>query len=121
MKTVETVREDFDKVTKTETERGTLMNAMLSSNLGRDGDSTGCAMIETVRKNFGKFTKKEIENATLARKIQGRIGEPPDGRFKQILIVCEGAFKHCPVTSKDVDNAHANFGPNLNRLKRGGD
>ena len=100
MKTVETVREDFDKVTTIEKGRGMFMNALLSSTFGQDGDSMGCAMIETVRKNFGKFTKKEIENATLARKTQGRIDDPPDGRFKQILILGEGALKNCPVHQK---------------------
>ena len=44
----------------------------------------GWAMIETMRRNYEKFTQKEIEKATLARKVQARIGNPPDERFRQI-------------------------------------
>ena len=79
--------------------------------------SRGWALIETVRNNYDKFTQKEIEKATLARKVQARIGNPPDGRYKQIVSAGDRALKHCPVSVKDIANAHVIFGPNLNRLK----
>ena len=107
---IETVCENFDKFTKKEIKRATLVNNLLSS-------SNGWAMIETVRENFNKFTKKEIERATLARKIQAQNGDLPDARFKKILMLGERDLTNCLVTAKDIDNACALYGPNISRLK----
>ena len=63
-------------------------------------------LIETVRRNYDKFTQKDIKKATLARKVQARIGNPPDERYKQIVSAGDRALKHCPVTVKDIANAH---------------
>ena len=49
----------------------------------------GLVMIETVEKNYEGFTNKEIEKAILARKVQNRIGHPPEGRFKEIVSLGE--------------------------------
>ena len=49
----------------------------------------GLVMIETVEKNFEGFTKREIEKVILARKVQSRIGHPPNRRLKEIVSLLE--------------------------------
>ena len=45
----------------------------------------GLVLIKTVRKNMGGFTREEIEGAKLSRQTQGRVGNPPDAVFKQLI------------------------------------
>ena len=79
----------------------------------------GFALIETVRKNFEGFTKRQIKKAILAREAQAMTGHYPDEKFKQ--MVSSKSVKNCPVNANDVTNARTIFGPNLDRLGRGGD
>ena len=77
----------------------------------------GLVMIETAEKNFEGFTKREIEKAILARKVQSRIGHPPDGRFKEIVSLSENGLKNCPIDVSNIDVSNAIFGPNRAGLK----
>ena len=76
---------------------------------------TGVVMIETVRENYCNNTEDDTTKANMVRKTQGRIGNPPDERYKE--IVSGRSLKHCPVTVEDIANAHAIFSPNRSRLK----
>ena len=65
-------------------------------------------LIETVRKNMGVFTHKEIEGSKLYRQTQGRVGNPPDREFKQLIGT--NALKNNPVIIENVSDAFAIFG-----------
>ena len=75
----------------------------------------GLVLIDTVRKNMGVFTHEEIEGAKLSRQTQGRVGNPPDRAFKQLIGTND--LKHNPVTIEKISDAFANFGSNVNILK----
>ena len=45
---------------------------------------------------MGGFTREEIEGAKLSRQTQGRVGNPPDAVFKQLIGTKE--LKNNPVT-----------------------
>ena len=75
----------------------------------------GLVMIKTARKNFAGFTEKKISKARLSRLAQGKVGHPPDGRFK--TFISEKVLKTFPVEVADVTNAHTIHGPNLNQLQ----
>ena len=57
----------------------------------------GLVLIETVCKNMGGFTHEEIEGAKLSRQTQGRVGNPPDAVFKQLIGTKELEKKLCLV------------------------
>ena len=67
------------------------------------------------KKNTGGFTHEEIEGAKLSRQTQGRVGNPPDRVFKQLIGTKD--LKNNPVTIENVADAFAIFGSNVNRLK----
>ena len=75
----------------------------------------GLVLIETVRKNMGVFTHEEIEGAKLSRQTQGRVGNPPNRVFNQLM--CTNDLKNNPVTIENVSDAFAIFGSNVNILK----
>ena len=45
----------------------------------------GLVLIENVRKNMWGFTHEKIEGDKLSRQTQGRVGNPPDRVFKQLI------------------------------------
>ena len=75
----------------------------------------GLVLIETVRKSMGGFTHDEIEGAKLSRQTQGRVGNPPERVFKQLIGTND--LKKNPVPIENVSDAFAIFGSNVNRLK----
>ena len=75
----------------------------------------GLVLIETVRNNIGGFTHEEIEGDKLSRQMQGRVGNPPDRVFKQLIGTED--LKNNPVNIENVADAFAIFGSNVNRLK----
>ena len=75
----------------------------------------GLVLIETVRKNMGGFTHEEIEAAKLSRQTHGRVGNPPERVFKQLIGTND--LKNNPITIENVADAFAIFGSNVNRLK----
>ena len=64
---------------------------------------------------MGEFTREEIEGAKLSRQAQGRVGNPPDVVFKQLIGTKD--LKNNPVSHETVSHAKAIFGPNIGRLK----
>ena len=64
---------------------------------------------------MGGFAREEIEGAKLSGQTQGRVGNPPDAVFKQIIGTKE--LKNNPVTLENVAHRTAIFGENVNRLK----
>lgn len=81
----------------------------------RKHKKTGVTIIKTVRENYKNYTEGKITKATMARKIQARIGNPLDDRYKE--IVSARSLRNCPLTVNDIANAHAIFGPDRVRLK----
>ena len=57
----------------------------------------GRVRIKKIRKNMARFTEKEIRKAKLCRKMQGQVGHPPGGVFKQ--MIGEKALKITPLNS----------------------
>ena len=72
-------------------------------------------LIETVCKNMAGFTPQEIEKAKMSRQMQGQVGHPPDGVFKQ--MIGEKELQNNPVSLDGVANAQSIFCANVNRLK----
>ena len=72
-------------------------------------------LIETVQKNMGEFTHEEIEGDKLSMKTQGRVGNPPERVFKQLIGTKD--LKNNPVTIENAADAFAIFVSNFNRLK----
>ena len=64
-------------------------------------------LIDTL-KNMGGFTHEEIEGAKLSRQTQGRVGNPPDRLFKQLIGMND--LKNNPVIIENVSGAFAIFG-----------
>ena len=66
-------------------------------------------MVTTVAGNKSKYSTFDYSQATLARSLQKRIGRPAINDF--IRYVQEKQIPDCPVTTQDVKNAQAIFGP----------
>ncbi len=73
------------------------------------------AMVNTVRGNFEGYTKHDIKKAQEARCLQGIIRNPTEREFKG--MVHEKLIAKCPVTVRDIQNAHQIFDPNLANLR----
>jgi hypothetical protein len=72
-------------------------------------------MVNTARGNFEAYTKHDIKKAQEARHLQGMIGNPTERKFER--MVCEKLIANCPVTVRDIQNAHRIFGPDLANLR----
>ncbi len=68
-------------------------------------------MVNTMRGNFEGYTKHDIKKAQEARRLQGMIGNPTECKYEG--MVREKLIANCPVTVRDIQNAHQIFGPNL--------
>ena len=66
--------------------------------------------IHTVHKNYEGFTKRYVERDVLSREAAGLIGHPSERDIKYLVSI---NLTDCPVTIKDVNNAHKIFGPIL--------
>ena len=71
----------------------------LTADVLRDYEQ-GLALVETVRKNMGGFAREEVEGAKLSRQTQGRVGNPPDAVFKQLIGTKD--LKNNPVSLKCI-------------------
>jgi hypothetical protein len=76
----------------------------------RDEDE-GISLVETVRGNYEGYTKREVLKAKEARRAQTMMGNPSEGDYKG--MVSHNLIPNCPVTSSDITNAKAIFGPDL--------
>ncbi len=77
--------------------------------LEREADEA--ALVQTVRGNYGGFTKREVLKAKEARRGQAMLGNPREANYKG--MVSNNLITNCPVSSLDVTNASAIFGPDL--------
>jgi hypothetical protein len=73
--------------------------------------SIGVVHVQTVRGNYEGHTKKDVMQAKEARRAQAMIGNPREKDFKG--MVSGNMIKNCPVTTTDITNALAIFGPDL--------
>jgi hypothetical protein len=72
-------------------------------------------MANTVRGNFEGYTKHDIKKVQEARRLQGMIGNPTEREFEG--MVREKLIANCPVTVRNIQNAHQFFGLNLANLR----
>jgi hypothetical protein len=72
--------------------------------------SDGLAMIETVRGNYEGFTREQVVGATEARKALALMAHPTSDRLNHVVSFTN-AIKNCPISSSDLANANALFGP----------
>ncbi len=97
---------------------GDLVRHMLV-NIETDDKTTssdeGFVMVNTVRGNFEGYNKHDVKKVQEARRLQGMIGNPTEWDFEG--MVHEKLIAHCPVTVRDIQNAHQIFGPNLANLR----
>ncbi len=74
-------------------------------------EEAGSMLVQTVHQNYKGYTKSEVLQAKEARRTMGMIGNPSQRDFKN--MVRGNLINNCPVTSDDVTNACAIFGPDL--------
>jgi hypothetical protein len=75
----------------------------------------GFINVQTVRENYEGYTKREILKAKEARWAQGLIGNPSKSNFRG--MVRGNMIQNCPITSDDVTNVRAIFGPDLASIR----
>ena len=68
-------------------------------------------LVQTVQGNYEGYTKREVLKAKEARRAQAMMGNPSKKDCKG--MVSNNLIANCPVTSSDVSNACAMFGPDL--------
>jgi hypothetical protein len=78
--------------------------------------SKGVAMIETVRGNYEGFTREQVIGATEARKALAMMAHPTAEKLRQ-MVSFTNAVANCPVSSADLTNANALFGPDRGGIR----
>ncbi len=71
--------------------------------------------VNTVCDNYEGFTKHQIKNATRARRLMSMVPTPSPHDFQG--MVRHNLLKDCPITPKEVNNAHTIFGPDLATIR----
>ncbi len=79
------------------------------------GELIKTALVQTVRGNYEGYTKKEILKANEARRAQGMIGNPSEKDYKG--IVSGNLITNCSITTTNISNARAMFGPDLATIR----
>ena len=74
-------------------------------------EDEGVSLVQTVRGNYEGYTKQEVLKAKEARRTEAMMGNPSEGDYKG--MVSHNLIPNCPVTSSDITNAKAIFGPDL--------
>jgi hypothetical protein len=69
------------------------------------------ALVQTVRGNYEGYMKGEVLKAKEARRAQAMMGNPSEKDYK--TMVSNNLIPECPITSTDITNARAIFGPDL--------
>jgi hypothetical protein len=64
-----------------------------------------------VRGNYEGYTKGKVLKAKEARRAQAMMGNPSKKDYKTMVI--NNLIWECPITSMDITNARAIFGPDL--------
>jgi hypothetical protein len=75
----------------------------------------GTMLVQTVHQNYKGYTKRKVLQAKEARRAMGMIENPSKRDFKN--MVRGNLINKCPVTSDDITNACAIFGPDLANLR----
>ncbi len=71
--------------------------------------------IQIVYKNYKGYTKRKVLKTKEARQAQGLIGSLSKSDYKG--MVRGNIIKNCPLTSKDIANKCAIFGPDLASIR----
>jgi hypothetical protein len=71
----------------------------------------GVSLVQTVRGNYEGYTQREILKAKEVHRAQAMMGNPSERDYKG--MVSNNVVPNCPVTSADISNARAIFGPDL--------
>ncbi len=69
------------------------------------------ALVQMVRGNYEGYTKGKVLKAKEARRAQAMMGNPSKKDYK--TMVSNNLIWECPITSMDITNARAIFGPDL--------
>ena len=75
------------------------------------GAEMGLSLVQTVHGKYEGYTQREILKAKEARRAQAMMGNPSKRDYKG--MVSNNIIPNCPVTSADISNARAIFGPDL--------
>ncbi len=73
------------------------------------------SMVQTIRGNYKGYTKQEVLKAKETRRAQAMMGDPSEADYKG--MVSHNLIPNCPVTSSDITNAKAIFGPDLPSIR----
>jgi hypothetical protein len=73
------------------------------------------ALVQMVQGNYEGYTKKDILKANEACRAQGMIGNPSEKDYKG--MVSGNLITNCPITTTDISNACAMFGPDLASIR----
>jgi hypothetical protein len=71
----------------------------------------GSSFVQTVRGNYEGYTKREVLRAKEARRAQALLGNPSEKDYRG--MVSSNMIENCPISTSDVSNARAIFGPDL--------
>ncbi len=74
-------------------------------------ESQTVSLVQTVRCNYEGYTKREVLKVKEARRAQAMMGNPSKADYKG--MVSHNLIPNCPVTSSDITNVRAIFGPDL--------
>ncbi len=79
------------------------------------GELIKTALVQTVQGNYEGYTEKDILKANEAHRVQGMIGNPSEKDYKG--MVSGNLTTNCPITTTNISNAHAIFGPDLASIR----
>jgi hypothetical protein len=71
----------------------------------------GANFVQTVRGNYEGYTKQEVLQAKEARRGQAMLGNPSEKDYQG--LVSGNLINNCPISSSNMSNARAIFGPDL--------
>ncbi len=73
------------------------------------------SLVQTVRGNYEGYTKREVLKAKEARRAQAMMGNPSEADYKD--MVSHNLILNCSVTSSNITNEKAIFGPDLSSVR----
>jgi hypothetical protein len=82
---------------------------------GKSIETIETALVQMVQGNYKGYTKKDILKAKEARRAQGMIGNPSKKDYKG--MVSGNLITNCPITTSNISNTHAMFGPDLASIR----
>ncbi len=76
-----------------------------------DASDEGTAFLQTVKGNYEGYMKREVLRATEACRRQALLGNPSEKDYEG--MVSSNMIANCLISTSDVTNARAIFGPDL--------